>query len=198
MNFIKHVQHFINDFKVLTMNVWNHVNAIDENFSTKFIFMFNVGFSSTTQFSRWMSGSLNDIKFASLKGSFADSLPADTKLFLPLLAGINIAILVIGGLSIIKQKIKNRDRINPVMNVPKFNNVAYNKPLLNTRHAFTLMLIFTINLIVFCTSLKNSPHKIDGIYIVLLQIFIFIIFPIYVIFRRITFTKFILREIKNF
>ena len=106
MNFIKNV-HSINEFKVLAMNVWNHVNAIDENFSTKFIFMFNVGFSLTTQFSRWMSGSLNDIKFACLKGSFADALP-DTKLFLPLLAGINIVILVIGGLSIIKQKIRNQ------------------------------------------------------------------------------------------
>ena len=60
------------------------------------------------------------------------------------------------------------------------------------------MFIFTINLLVFCISLTYSPHKIDAIYIVLLQIFIFIIFPIYVIFRRITFTKFILREIRNF
>ena len=180
------------------MNIWSQVNAVDEDFSTNFISMFNVGFSLTTQFSRWMTGSLNGLKFASLKGSYVDALP-EKNFFLPILAGTNIIVLFIGGLLIIKQKIKNRSKINPVMNTPKFNIVAYNKPLLNTKHAFTLMFIITSNLVVFCVSLSFSPNdKTEGIYIVLFQIFMFIIFPIYVMITRITITRFILREILNF
>ena len=177
------------------MNVWSHVEAIDENFLTKFIFMFNTGFSLTTQFSRWISGSLNSKKIAYLKGSNIDALP-DTIIFWPIFTGINITILVVGGSLIIKQKIYYQNKIDPVINAPKFNNAAYNKPLLNTRHAFILMFMTTIQLLMFCIHL-TFPFKMEVTKTVIIQCIVYINFPIYVMFKRITFTKFILREIQN-
>ena len=176
------------------MNVWSHVEAIDENFSTKFIFMFNSGFSLTIHFSRWMSGSLNNKKFGDLKGSYIDALQ-DTTIFWPIFSGINITILVVGGSLIIKQKIKNQNKINPVINPPKFNNVTQNKPLLNTRHAFILMFIL---MLIFYIHFNFPPYIMEATKVVISQCIVFINFPIYVMFKRITFTKFILREIQNF
>ena len=179
----------------MAINVWSHVEAIDENFSTKFIFMLNTGFSLTIQFSRWMSGSSNFKNFGYLKGSYIDALPDTATIFWPIFTGINITVLVVGGSLIIKQKINNQNKINPVINAPKFNNVAQNKPLLNTRHAFILTFIL---MLIFCIHLTFPTYKMATTRAVIFQCTVFINFPIYVMFKRITFTKFIVREIQNF
>ena len=176
------------------MNVWSHVEVIDENFSAKFILMFNAGFSLTTQFSLWMAGSSYNKPVAYLKGSYIDALP-DTTIFWPIFTGVNITILVVGGSLIIKQKINNQNKINPVINAPKFNNMAHNKPLLNTRHAFILIFIVMF----FCCIYLTFPHyEMAATRIVILPCIVFICIPVYVMFKRVTFTKFILREIQNF
>ena len=104
------------------------------------------------------------------------------------------------GILIIQQKIKSQNAVAPVINIPKFNNVAYNKPLLNTKNTFILtflissaILISILNRSNFASNVKTFDAKLE----VILQLIIFIIFPILVMSRRITFTKFILREIQN-
>ena len=185
----------------MAIKFWDRVCGIDENFFTKFIFLFNAGFSLITVFSRWMSSSLDGNSFAVLKGSYTDAL--SNTFFLPSLYAniINMIIVIACGILVLQQKIKSQNAVTPVINIPKFNNVAYNDPLLNTKNTFILMFLqSTILLIsIFNTSKEVQPTlKFDGKLEVINQLIFFIIFPIFVMSRRITFSKFIFREIQNF
>ena len=185
----------------MALKFWDRVCAIDENFFAKFIFLFNSGFSLIKVFSRWMSGSLNGNAFAVLKGSYTDALSNTT--FLPSLYAsmINIAIVIACGISIIQQKIKSQNAVVPVINIPKFNNVAYNKPLLNTKNTFILTFLISSAILISILNRSNFASNVntfDAKLEVILQLIVFIVFPILIMSRRITFTKFILREIQNF
>ena len=182
----------------MALKFWDRVCAIDENFFTKFIFLFNAGFSLIKVFSRWMSGSLNGNPFAVLKGSYTDALSNTT--FLPSLYAsiINIAIVIACGILIIQQKIKSQNAVAPVINIPKFNNVAYNKPLLNTKNTFILTFLISSAILISILNRSENVLTFDAKLEVILQLIVFIIFPILIMSRRITFTKFILREIRNF
>ena len=190
MNFIKYVQP-----KVLALCAWDRICAVDEHFFAEYIFMFNAGFTLIMSFSRWMFGSLNGIRYAFFKGSYTDTL-SDKKYFWPIFGGINLTILIVGVLVIIKQKINNERVINPLINNSNFNNMAYNKPLLNTRQTFVSM--FILLSLVFWNVLRASSHTIKTADFLRIPLFVYIIFPISGLFGRITFTKFILREVKNF
>ena len=74
--------------------------------------------------------------------------------------------------------------------------MAYNKPLLNTRQTFVLM--FIVLSLLFWNVLRASSHSIKTADFLRIPLFVYIIFPISGLFGRITFTKFILREVKNF
>ena len=196
MKFLIFIQ-FINLFQVLAIKVWSRVCAIDENFFARFIFLFNAGFSLITQFSRWLSGSLNGLEFAIYKGSYTDAL-SDTIIFWPIFTSILIIVLIVGGVTIIREKYYNqKELVSQVINISKFNNMAYNKPLLNTRHSFISMFIIASLFVVYCIVLLFSPHTYDATLDVIMQLFFYIVFPTSVMSTRICFAKFIFREIQN-
>ena len=190
MNFIKNFQP-----KVLVCSAWNQICAVDENFFAWYIFMCNAGFSLIMQFSRWTFGYMNGFRYALFRGSYSDAL-SDAINIWPLFGGINLIIWIVGALMIIRQKIINEKVINPVINNPIFNNMAHNKPILNTRQAFISM--FILLSLLSWIALKKSYHTIMLRNVLIIPLYIYIIFPISVIFGRMKFTKFILREVQHF
>ena len=56
-------------YNVMSIYGWNCVNALDEDFISMFIFLFNFGFTILTQFSRWMMGSMKNEFYGLLIGN---------------------------------------------------------------------------------------------------------------------------------
>ena len=75
---------------------WNYICAMEEDFFFTFIVLFNMGFTITSQFCRWMLGSLNNEFFELLTATFSKNI--EVRLFWPVFTLTNATILFIGGI----------------------------------------------------------------------------------------------------
>ena len=184
-------------YKLLSIYKWSHVCSLDEDFWSKFILHFNVGFSLNTQLSRWMLRSMNNQRFGQLKGSHIDVFPKSYLLFWPLFVGTIILISIIGGIIIVIQKIRYKKVVNPIkLNPinPNFNVLALNKPLLSTSFTFVLLGSFSILCISSIINKGIHENQLGS----MMYIFTYIIVPIMVLSIKTTFRKFLFREIKKY
>ena len=182
-------------YKVLAINKWSYICSLDEDFWSKFILRFNVGFSLITQFSRCMFGSMNNQTFGLLKGSYLDVFLEPHQLFWPIFVSIIVFISITGGIILVVQKIRYKNVVNPIILnpiYPNFNVVALNKPLLSTSFTFALLGFFSI-LYISTIIYKNNVVGIRTT----ICIFAYIIVPISVLSIKTTFRKFLFQEIKE-
>ena len=184
-------------YKLLSIYKWGHICSLDEDFWAKFILRFNVGFSLTTQFSRWMFGSMNNQTFCQLKGSYLDVFPKSRQLFWPLFVSFIIFVSITGGILIVVQKMKYKNAINPIILnpiKPVYNVGTVNKPLFSTSFTFALLVCFSI--LYISTIINENILNEVGIRTTIC-IFVYIIVPIIVLSIKTTFRKFLFQEIKE-
>ena len=188
-------------FKVIAINNWSLVCSLDEDFFSKFLLLFNVAISLITQFSRWIMGFLEDVIFAVLTGSC--KIEFSSRFFWPLFITIIIGILLVGSIIIILQKNKNRKSIDNTISDSNMNITVYNSPMFKTSDtAFILCILIVcciITLLFYYIPTSNTYGRDECflIYCVLVTFFDYVIFPIVVMARKITFRSYVFNEIKN-
>ena len=128
--------------------------ALDDGFFARFISLFNIGISLFTQLSLWMLGAFHGDNFAAWKGSYLNALNhSPSRLFWPFFVGFICSILLILGIILVYQKIKNNNIVNPI--IGNINNNVYDKPLVTTFQATVLLFIVSFFLIIILmTKLK--------------------------------------------
>ena len=82
-------------YNVMSLFGWKYVCAMEEDFFSKFILLYNIGFCFITQMSRWMLGSIENEYYELLSGTFTEDY--GIRLFYLVLLPINLSILLIGG-----------------------------------------------------------------------------------------------------
>ena len=82
-------------YNVTSLFGWKYVCAMEEDFVSKYIFLFNIGFSFITQTSRLMLGSLKNVYYEMLSGTFSEDF--GMRLFYPIFIPINLSIMLVGG-----------------------------------------------------------------------------------------------------
>ena len=184
-------------YKVLAINKWSYICSLDEDFWSKFILHFNVGFSLITQLSRWMFGSMNNSAYFHFEGSYLNMFPKTQRLFWPIFVCIIMIIAISGGIIIIFQKIRYNNVVNPIPlnpNNPNFNIMSVNKPIFSTSFTFVMLGSFSILYLLLINNFLVTALQISTITFML----IYIILPIMVVSIKTNIQKFFLKEMKDF
>ena len=180
----------------MLINAWNRMCALDDGFFARFISLFNIGISFLTQFSLWMLGAFYGDNFAAWKGSYLNTLNySSSRLFWPFFVGFICSILLILGIILVYQKIKNNNIVNPI--IGNINNNVHNKPLVTTFQAAVLLFIVLCFLITVLVS-KLKLYRDTPLVGMTAQFFCFILFPILLVPNKNKCIKFLLSELKQY
>ena len=183
----------------MAIHNWSWISALDDDFFSRFFLISNYGISLIMQFSLWMLGYNNDYQFAILKGSHTNALfYSPARLIWPLFVGIVFSILLVCGIVIAHQKIKNNNVVNPIILNGDLNNIAQNVPLVSNYQAFFLFFIAAFSSISVVIIVKYLEFEPPIIIHITFHLFYHIIFPITLVSRKKYFLKYFLREIRLF
>ena len=178
----------------MMINAWNRMCALDDEFVARFISIFNIVITLLIQLSLAMLGAtFLGHTFAKLKGSYMNTFHySSSSLFLSFFYGFIWSLIIILGIVLVFQKIKNNNVVNP--NIGNFNNNVFNKPLLTTYQAAVFLFIVSCFLLFhFMKKLKFFSQ--NPLLAITVHLFCFVLFPIILVPNKKKCIKFLLREL---